>query len=112
MSYKCADNSISKLQNDALNIYGKYDLEKSLIWMTEEYGEVIQAVRKQKMSTEITEELGDLLAWVFCIANILDISIEDSINASFSKEIMRQINTYGKMKYCSDGYTLNIAKTI
>lgn len=66
---------LENLQNDALNIFGKYDLDKSLIWMTEEYGEMIQEIRK-KSKEDITEEMGDLFAWILCISNILDIKLK------------------------------------
>ena len=90
---------IEKLQNNAKNIYGTYELDKSLIWMTEEFGEVIQAIRKKKSRDEIAEEIGDLVAWVLCISNILNIKLADSITKTFEKEVNRQIETYGKLKY-------------
>lgn len=92
--------ALDQLQKEALNIYGKYDLNKSLIWMTEEFGEVIQAIRKQKSKEDITEEIGDLFAWIICISNILDIKLEQAVNTTFSKEINRQIREYGQLKYC------------
>lgn len=95
-------NNLKYLQEDALCIYGKYDLDKSLIWMMEEFGEVIQAIHKKKNKEDIIEEFGDLLAWILCIANNLDISLDESIKNTFSKEINRQLKTYGKLKYSSD----------
>lgn len=94
--------AIDSIQNDALLIFGKYDLHLSMIWMAEEFGEVFQAIRKEKSKEEITGEFGDLLAWIFCLANILNIRVEDAINYTFSKEISRQLSVYGKMKYCDE----------
>ena len=93
-----------EIQEIALEIYGKYDLEKSLIWMMEEFGEVISAIRKGKTKKEICGELGDLTAWIFCIGNILDIKISDSVTESFSKEIDRQLMVYGALKCKSKSY--------
>ena len=94
------DTTINNIQEDALQIFGKYDLDKSLIWMTEEFGEVFQAIRKGKNKDDITGEIGDLITWIFCIANILDISLEEAINSTFTKELNRQLATYGHLKYC------------
>lgn len=93
-------NQIDLIQEEALKIYGKYDLEKSMLWMTEEFGEFFKAIRKNKSKREITDEMGDLLAWIFCLGNILDIQLSDAIKSSFSKEIDRQLLTYSKLKYC------------
>lgn len=87
-----------ELQELSLNIHGKYDLEKSMIWMTEEFGEVISAIRKKKDKENITEEFGDLLTWIFVISNILDLKISKQIITSFGKEVNRQFNKYGKLK--------------
>ena len=70
--------------------------------MTEEFGEVIQAIRKGKSKEDITEEIGDLMAWILCVSNILNIKLAQAINITFSKEINRQIKKYGKLKYCKD----------
>lgn len=99
IEYNKENEVLENLQNDALNIFGKYDLDKSLIWMTEEYGEMIQAIRK-KSKDDITEEMGDLFAWMLCISNILDIKLKYAVNKSFTKEINRQFRQYGKLKYC------------
>lgn len=93
-------DTISNIQNEALKIYGKYELDKSMIWMMEEFGELVQAIRKNKDKKHIQEELGDLVAWVFCLSNILDIDLSEAIKGTFIKEIDRQLRTYNRMKYC------------
>lgn len=93
------DASLDAIQELSLHIYGKYDLQKSLIWMVEEMGEVISAVRKGKDKEEISGELGDLLAWIFHLGNILDIPISEALKSTFNKEIDRQLHAYGKLKY-------------
>ena len=82
-----------------VNIYGKYDLNLSMLWMTEELGEVVAAIRKGLPEHEVTEELGDLIVWIFNIGNILNIKIEDAMRISMEKEVNRQLKKYGKIKY-------------
>ena len=82
---------VEALQEDALLIYGKYDLDKSIVWMAEE---------------AIEEELGDLLAWIFCLANITGVSVHGALQGTFQKEIQRQQKKYGKLKYCPSGMQL------
>lgn len=95
-------NCIDEIQNVALEIYGKYDLDKSMLWMTEEYGEFFKSIRKGEEKQDIAGEMGDLLAWIFCIGNILDIKLSDALKLTMEKEVNRQFNTYNKLKYASD----------
>lgn len=88
-----------EIQKKSLDIYGKYDIDKSIVWMTEEFGEVVAAIRKGKSKEETTGEFGDLLAWIFALANNLEIKISDAISGTFEKEINRQLKKYGKLKY-------------
>ncbi len=94
-----ASKNADEIQEIALNIYGKYDLEKSMLWMTEEFGEVISAIRKGHSKEHICEEIGDLSAWILCLCNILDIKLSDSLKTTFTKELNRQESQYGKYKY-------------
>lgn len=87
------------IQKYALNIYGKYDLKESLLWMTEEFGEVVAAIRKNKSKDDVRGEIGDLTAWILCLCNILDIKLSDAIDSTFNKELGRQLQKYGKYKY-------------
>jgi NTP pyrophosphatase (non-canonical NTP hydrolase) len=87
------------IQAIALKIYGRYDLEKSMIWMVEEMGEVISAIRKGKSKEEISGEMGDLMAWIFCISNILDIKVSDAVEGTFHKEVDRQLRVYNELKF-------------
>ena len=104
MNFKYDNEQIEQvdlIQKEALKIYGVYDLEKSMLWMTEEFGEFFKAIRKNASKEEVTDEMGDLLAWIFCMGNILGINLSDAIKSTFRKEIGRQLVTYHKMKYCS-----------
>ena len=95
-------NDLSNVQSIALSIYGKYNLEKSLLWMLEEFGELVSAIRKNKDSEDIKEELSDLFVWLICICNILNFNSNDVIIMGFKKEIHRQITEYGFLKYWHD----------
>lgn len=105
MQFEYENKEIKKvdiLQEDALKIYGKYDLEKSMLWMTEEFGEFFKSIRKNDPLDEIEGEMGDLLAWIFVLGNILGINVSDAIEGTFNKEINRQIRVYSKLKYCDN----------
>lgn len=91
--------NIDEIQNLMVNIYGKYDINLSMLWMTEELGEVVAAIRKGLPEHEVTEELGDLIVWIFNIGNILNIKIEDAMRINMKKEVNRQLKKYGKLKY-------------
>ena len=93
-----------KIQQVVLEIYGKYDLNKSIIWMVEELGEFVSAIRKKRTKCEIESEMGDLLAWVLCISNILDIDVSAALTSTFRKEIHRQFDECGSLKYATPHY--------
>ena len=92
-------DALVRLQKDALAIFGRYDLSKSLLWLVEEVGELTQAIRKQKSKDEIAGEIADLAVWVICLCNILDVELSECVKSAFKKEIRRQISVYGRMKY-------------
>lgn len=62
-------------------LYGQADRERGIpstvAWLTEELGELAQAVRKGTAADQL-HELGDVLAWVASLANQLDLSLEDA----------------------------------
>jgi NTP pyrophosphatase (non-canonical NTP hydrolase) len=61
--------------------YGERDaargLPASVAWLTEEVGELAQAIRKGDAAQQL-HELGDVLAWVASIAEQLDLSLDDA----------------------------------
>ncbi len=92
-------NKINDIQELCLDIYGRYDIDKSMLWMAEEFGEVIAAIRKGKSKNDICGEIGDLTAWIISICNILNIELSSAIKATIQKEMNRQLRAYGKLKY-------------
>lgn len=62
--------------------YGTRDRERGIpatvAWLTEELGELAQAVRKGTVDQQV-HELGDVLAWTFSLANQLGIDAEAAV---------------------------------
>ena len=61
--------------------YGERDqirgLPASVAWLTEEVGELAQAIRKGNPSQQL-HELGDVLAWLASIAEQLGLSLDEA----------------------------------
>ena len=61
--------------------YGERDrvrgVSATVAWLTEELGELAQAVRKGTR-TDQQRELGDVLAWLASLAEQLDLSLDDA----------------------------------
>jgi NTP pyrophosphatase (non-canonical NTP hydrolase) len=71
--------NIADLQNLIAATYGEKDAERGIpstvAWLTEEVGELAQAVRKGTTDQQM-HELGDVIAWVVSLANQLDIDLD------------------------------------
>lgn len=61
--------------------YGEQDRDRgvaaTVAWLTEEMGELAQAVRKGSADQQL-HELGDVLAWLASLAEQLGLSLEDA----------------------------------
>ena len=72
---------LSELQALMRDTYGAQDRERGLsatiAWLTEEMGELAQAVRKGTPEQQL-HELGDVLAWLASLADQLGLSLEDA----------------------------------
>jgi NTP pyrophosphatase (non-canonical NTP hydrolase) len=72
---------LSELQDVMRRTYGERDrargLPASIAWLTEEVGELAQAVRKGGKDDQL-HELGDVLAWLASIAGQLGLTLEDA----------------------------------
>ena len=73
---------LAELQERIAATYGERDRARgvpaTVAWLTEELGELAQAVRKGTKADQ-AHELGDVLAWVASLAVQLDISLEDAV---------------------------------
>jgi NTP pyrophosphatase (non-canonical NTP hydrolase) len=86
------------LQRTALGIYGRLEADRALVWTMEELGELAQAVRRGEDRVRLEEELGQLTAWMLCLANILDVDITAAVGSAIREEIERQLVKHGKLK--------------
>ena len=89
--------SLVSLQRAALGIYGRLEADRALVWTVEELGELAQAVRRQEGHARMEEELGQLTAWMLCLANILDVDLAAAVESAISEEIERQLAKYGEL---------------
>ena len=71
------------LQNLMRDLYEDADKERgvpsTVAWLTEELGELAQAVRKGDTNQQ-THEIGDVLAWLASLANQLDIDLDEAMS--------------------------------
>lgn len=95
--------SLSSLQRAALGVYGRLEPDRALVWTVEELGELAQAVRRHEGRARLEEELGQLTAWMLCLANILDVDLATAIELAIREEIERQFVKYGTLSpYAAD----------
>jgi NTP pyrophosphatase (non-canonical NTP hydrolase) len=73
---------LSDLQQQMAATYGERDAARGIpatvAWLTEELGELAQAVRKGTAADQL-HELGDVLAWLASLAEQLGLSLEDAV---------------------------------
>ena len=71
-----------EFQNTISATYAARDRERgmaeSVAWLTEEVGELAQAIRKGTPDQQL-HELGDVVAWVASIADQLGLSLDDAV---------------------------------
>ncbi|MBO8180709.1 MAG: nucleotide pyrophosphohydrolase [Archaeoglobus sp.] len=71
---------ISEFQKMISEIYINRDrergVEKTMLWVVEEVGELAEAVRK---GTNVGEEIADVMAWLVSLANLLDVDVEKEV---------------------------------
>jgi NTP pyrophosphatase (non-canonical NTP hydrolase) len=89
--------SLRQLQHSALGIYGRLEPDRALVWTIEELGELAQAVRRREGRDRLEEELGQLTAWMLCLANILDVDLTTAVASAIREEIDRQLAKYGHL---------------
>ena len=72
---------LSELQQLMIDTYGDRDRQRgvnaTIAWLTEELGELAQAVRKGDDAARL-HELGDVLAWLASLANQLGLSLDEA----------------------------------
>ncbi|MHA1973411.1 MAG: MazG nucleotide pyrophosphohydrolase domain-containing protein [Candidatus Hodarchaeales archaeon] len=72
------ETTIKEFQQLMTDLYGERDkqrgIEKSLLWLQSEQGELIQAFLKGN-KREIEEEAADIFAWLCSVCNLLNIDL-------------------------------------
>jgi NTP pyrophosphatase (non-canonical NTP hydrolase) len=73
---------LGELQRLMATTYGERDRARgvpaTVAWLTEELGELAQAVRKGSAQDQL-HELGDVLAWLASLAEQLGLSLDDAV---------------------------------
>lgn len=73
---------LGELQGRMATTYGERDRSRgvpaTVAWLTEEIGELAQAVRKGTAEDQL-HELGDVLAWLASLAEQLGLSLDDAV---------------------------------
>jgi len=73
---------LGELQRLMAQTYGAQDRARgvaaTVAWLTEELGELAQAVRKGTPDDQL-HELGDVLAWLASLAEQLGLSLDDAV---------------------------------
>jgi NTP pyrophosphatase (non-canonical NTP hydrolase) len=73
--------TFDELQDLMARTYGERDSQRGIAatvaWLTEELGELAQAVRKGTREQQ-RHELGDVLAWLASLANQLELSMDEA----------------------------------
>jgi NTP pyrophosphatase (non-canonical NTP hydrolase) len=73
---------LAQLQQVIEATFGSRDrargVPSTVAWLTEELGELAQAVRKGSRDEQL-HELGDVLAWVASLANQLDLDLVEAV---------------------------------
>jgi NTP pyrophosphatase (non-canonical NTP hydrolase) len=73
---------LGELQRLMAATYGERDRARgvaaTIAWLTEELGELAQAVRKGDAADQL-HELGDVLAWLASLADQLGLSLDDAV---------------------------------
>jgi NTP pyrophosphatase (non-canonical NTP hydrolase) len=73
---------LGELQALMVATYGERDQTRgvpaTVAWLTEELGELSQAVRKGSAEDQL-HELGDVLAWLASLASQLGLSLDDAV---------------------------------
>ncbi len=80
---------ISEFQHLIKELYYEKDKkrgkERTLMWLFEEVGELSKAVRENNIES-IKEEIADVVAWVFSLANLYNIDVEEALISKYPKK--------------------------
>jgi len=59
-------------------------VEKTFIWLVEEIGELANCLNEKRIEkSNVAEELSDIIAWTFSLANLLGIDLETALKRKY-----------------------------
>ncbi|MEV7480001.1 MazG nucleotide pyrophosphohydrolase domain-containing protein [Streptomyces halstedii] len=90
--------ALRRVQERCRDLYGRLEPERALAWALEELGELSQAMRRGESTVRLEEELGQVLVWALCLANITRTDAAHAFAKSFSAERDRQLRKYGEIR--------------
>jgi len=77
---------LSELQRRMDETYGERDsgrgVETTALWLVEEVGELAEAVRTGE---NLEKEFADVAAWLFSLANLLDVEMEEVVEELYGE---------------------------
>lgn len=81
--------SLREFQRRIDAVYGAKDrdrgIEGTFLWFHEEVGELTRAVRRGHDRANLQEEFADVLAWLVSMASMLNIDMEEAVEAKYGK---------------------------
>jgi len=77
---------IGEFQQLMRDLYYRRDVTRgkamTMLWVVEEVGELAEAVRTDD-TTNVAEELADVIAWVTSIANLYNLDLEEILSSKY-----------------------------
>ncbi len=74
-------------------LYGKRDskrgIERTLLWLGSEVGELFDAYQKGLPKEQVMEEIADIIAWTCSVANLLDVDVEEACQKKYQAHCPR-----------------------
>ncbi|MEM9586428.1 MAG: MazG nucleotide pyrophosphohydrolase domain-containing protein [Planctomycetota bacterium] len=78
--------SIADLQRHIRQMYYEKDVQRGVdgtfMWLMEEVGELASALRGDDRQN-LAEEFADVIAWLFTIANVADINLNEALSRKY-----------------------------
>ena len=80
---------ISEFQKHIKDLYFERDVkrgkEKVFLWFVEEVGELSKALRRKDFEN-IKEEIADCFAWLFSLANVHNVDVEEILSKKYPEK--------------------------
>ncbi|MEU2134822.1 MazG nucleotide pyrophosphohydrolase domain-containing protein [Streptomyces sp. NPDC018352] len=90
--------ALRRVQEQCRDLYGRLESDRALAWALEELGELAQAMRRGESTVRVEEELGQVLVWALCLANITRTDAAHAFAKAFTTERDRQLRKHGTIR--------------